>query len=671
MEITSALASLTIRRLGALALTPSDAPASLGAVAALGSNLIALGYTFNEDSLAAAQLASADQLVAALDAAKQVKGVATYKPMYPNFPAQVAEASDAELYVNAILHYIGDAIGVRIMPSYSKDARPGLVESVEVTALGLATEADLMRLARQMVEQGQPFSEQDKADLAVLAPMVTGGVTGVKENAATLAIMFPELDWSASFKTVVDVLRLAVAYSGGDVSLASPTRFKLTRSQRRTILSMLDGIFAERSDAAEDLPRHAEQWKRLAKSLHHGEFAKRYPLASGQLDLLQRGEAMATFNARVEAAIKTGDYSDVIDLVALRPGIFARRLFEIINKFPGWRATTVDAFEAVAGQVSIPVLVQLHNHFSSPGMDQLPQRVIRSKSSAVGLMVDNRLTGRYDDVTQAIEQGLEGRKEGMRVSLDHVKAAQYAVPLAVRSASPGMRQIGRGSRIKIAGDKSTIRLFMHWRDMDGGDYNDRVDLDLSAVFATEDFAKIEAIAYYNLRGQDIAAYHSGDITSAPQGAAEFIDIDIESALAAGYRYVLPTVYNYTRQSLDKVPEAWAGVMLRSQPNSGEIFEPSTVAERFDLTVSSVNATPFAFDLATRELIWMDSAIRADQGHNYNVAANEGALVTALKAAVLTRPMSVADLANLVGVTFDDAADAIDPAQTAEVLQLIA
>ncbi|MFN0201046.1 MAG: cytoplasmic protein, partial [Bacteroidia bacterium] len=43
-----------------------------------------------------------------------------FKPMYPNFPTQVMEASDAELYLNAIVHYLGDWIGARILPNYKK-----------------------------------------------------------------------------------------------------------------------------------------------------------------------------------------------------------------------------------------------------------------------------------------------------------------------------------------------------------------------------------------------------------------------------------------------------------------------------------------------------------------------------------------------------------------------
>ena len=40
--------------------------------------------------------------------------------MYPNFPSQVMEMEEAELYINAMMHYLGRWFGVRILPNYEK-----------------------------------------------------------------------------------------------------------------------------------------------------------------------------------------------------------------------------------------------------------------------------------------------------------------------------------------------------------------------------------------------------------------------------------------------------------------------------------------------------------------------------------------------------------------------
>ena len=119
-----------------------------------------------------------------------------------------------------------------------------------LTELGLATALDLERIVADLVAQATPFSTQDRADLTALrdfgperAPHVA-----VKENLAVLTVFFPGLDFSASYRAVTDVLRLAVAMAGGDVSLAEPCRFpSFSRAQRRRLLGLLDAVGSPRT----------------------------------------------------------------------------------------------------------------------------------------------------------------------------------------------------------------------------------------------------------------------------------------------------------------------------------------------------------------------------------------------------------------------------------------
>lgn len=85
---------------------------------------------------------------------------------------------------------------------------------------------------------------------------------------------------------------------------------------------------------------------------------------------------------------------------------------------------------------------------------------------------------------------------------------------------------------------NTVRCFIWWKDGQS-----RTDLDLSAVALNENHMHKCSIAYYNLR--ELGGYHSGDITSAPNGASEFIDIDIEKFLKLGIKYVLISVNSFT------------------------------------------------------------------------------------------------------------------------------
>ena len=101
------------------------------------------------------------------------------------------------------------------------------------------------------------------------------------------------------------------------------------------------------------------------------------------------------------------------------------------------------------------------------------------------------------------------------------------------------------------------------------------------------------------------AVHSGDITSAPQGASEFIDIDISKALSLGIRYVMMSINSYTQQNYCDLPICFAGFMMREDAQQGQIYEPTTVQHKFDVTSKSSFTIPLIIDLEKREVIWTD------------------------------------------------------------------
>jgi ABC-type glutathione transport system ATPase component len=93
----------------------------------------------------------------------------------------------------------------------------------------------------------------------------------------------------------------------------------------------------------------------------------------------------------------------------------------------------------------------------------------------------------------------------------------------------------------------------------------------------ENFNYTDILSYYNLK--EFGGCHSGDIVDAPNGASEFIDVNLEKLRQNGVRYIVMTINSYTHQPFCDLPECFAGWMSRQNANSGEIFEPKTVADR--------------------------------------------------------------------------------------------
>src|ERR1043165_9733953 len=109
----------------------------LGQVAALQKNIERLGFVCSETLIARLQTLPVEKLAAfykslVTDLREMVGAHKPFRPMYPNFPEQVMEMSEARLYLNAIIHYITNRL-----PQYDKKERPWLLERTDLGVIEL------------------------------------------------------------------------------------------------------------------------------------------------------------------------------------------------------------------------------------------------------------------------------------------------------------------------------------------------------------------------------------------------------------------------------------------------------------------------------------------------------------------------------------------------------
>lgn len=630
-------------------------------VATFNLNLQDLGYTFSSRVLTKLQTLSLVDLTALagniIPILAGIKGVKNYRPMYPNFPQQVVDAPDAELYLNALYHYftvfVSDVTGQDCiwLPKYHKNARDTYKAPVQYTVLHEGGLDDVALLAAQLATSNTSISKTDFDDLGA---MIDAGVAGIpmfaphKEITAFLGKKFlarenPHIEngvvhysFEHLFKTATDVLRLAVAMSDGDISLADNTKFRsFSRRERRAILSLLENNFS--SSTGEDMLRHKAAWLRLGERLHPGEFVNKFPKVWGIFGMIRNGDHIQTFNSDIEKFLENKEINKLITALSLRPGVFARRLDHVL-RLAGTRAKQeeiIEQFRAVGTQVSTPVLLQAVAHFQHRNTAKtrlafpkgsvakakvLPLQTSGPASTLLGIDIPSlaEIACSYS----LIEKFKTNPKKLGKVYVDPALAS-YLVPFSQRSASKAIRTLVRGSQIPL-GDQSTVRFFIWWKNLDDGD---RVDVDLSAVLYDENWNNIGGVSYFNLRWGNNAdtkrysAVHSGDITDAPKGACEFIDISIDEFLdqnkQKSARYVTMLVNSYTGQQFSNIPEASAGWMMRDEPNSGEVFEAKTVSNRIDLTSAATSVIPIIIDLIDRKIIWADIVNQQEHSHRVN------------------------------------------------------
>lgn len=616
---------------------------SRGMAAAMMKNVQALGFTFNKELLCAiAQMPAAgieELYKTLLPVLREMVGAdKEYFPFYPNFPRQVAEADDLELIVNALVHYM--TLG-HLIPAYEKEERFPLIGEYGFKELRLARDGELMEIFTNLLESSVPLSEQDKKDVTWFMenteytsyipneiPMketkaFIGALLLKEGNAETLKTLY---------KTATDVLRLIAGVSDGDVSLDRPVKVrKMRRAERRIFMDLLAGC----GNLTEDMFRYKGLWKTAGEVIHPGEFKNtRYNTVRDAFAALRSENKPETFASITEAHIGSGRTMDAAKHLAARPGEFARNLDRLLllDKDHGFsQAYILRMFEEVADRVSTRVLWQAAAHFEHRGEHEF-RTVVPAGNEGKTRLIDARpaLSGEICAAAVRICKDAIRRQYAGLPALGKVyigeEFRQFAAPFSHRSESSSLRQMARGSRIRLVEDTKVVRPFIWWTNCEDGC---RVDIDLSAVYLDENFRCTGEVTYYNLRdrqGSEWATLHSGDITNGgdfgSKGAAEFIDINLDVvSRRESTRYVVMQVNMYSGPSFSNVPCGF-GWMERKDAETGELFEPGTVENRMELCSNSKMAIPALIDLETREIIWADitATSRSDLGGN-NVASN--------------------------------------------------
>lgn len=561
--------------------------------------------------------------------------------MYPNFPQEVMEASDIELFINACVHYLTKGT---LLPDIKKNKRLPLIGVKNFNIIELGTDEDMKQILINLMSANTSLSEQDKEDLIGLyhdfpledypemkfkENMVTVVTELIKEPLVTTEMISPFL------KTATDVLRLYTGMCDGDVSLGTNSKFKsIPRKTRRMLLACLDSV----PNIEEGMLRHKNKWLRVGEFLHPFEYPQ-YKRVYSTFRKLRNKEKIETFGGKVQELFNKKEYIKAAEKLSRRPAELARRLDELLRKGDETQcAAVLQIFESVADKVSSRVLLQVLEHFCNRGTFDDPEvRVVfpkgRIDKMAVLPNLDKMPLPYITKVTVICQNALKkiysSKAELGKVYIDE-NLSNHLIPTTQRTASKTTKTLTRGSRVPFK--ERYMRGFCWWTNTV---YDDVVDLDLSAVILDNDLTYRSCVSYYNLKDKKCSVYHSGDIINGGsvdgKGVAEFIDIDTEAVVKAGGRYVAFQVNSYSGQTFDTLINSSFGWMERQDINSGEIFEPSTVEMKMDLTSNHRMTIPVLFDCVDKVVIWLDASIgiHAPGGNVHNTFSKSSATLYAM------------------------------------------
>jgi hypothetical protein len=272
-------------------------------------------------------------------------------------------------------------------------------------------------------------------------------------------------------------------------------------------------------------------------------------------------------------------------MLSAAPGLLLRsadRLLRLASVSE--RAAVVDAVTGAIGSASGRVLCSLREHVANR-LAPASLRMYASRSRRAWVEPDRRPplpAELVDEVSALIDAEISARlPEPGRPLLVDPEVLDVALPLSGKAAEGGFAVLPRGSRASVPGD--LLRFFTYWRQT-----SRRTDFDLSVLLLDEQFHTTGQVSWTNYRHDGIV--HSGDITNAPHGATEFIDVP----LSVRGQYVVPQVHIYAGESFDDVAESFFGYQIRTPDQAGAPFDARTVRARSDLRGHGRVALPVVF-----------------------------------------------------------------------------
>lgn len=469
--------------------------------------------------------------------------------------------------------------------------------------------------------------------------------------------------------TVTDVLRVAVRASAGDVALAEPARIRsFARRERRALLAALDDLVGKQPSALSDVTRRRELWKRLGERLHPHEHTH-WPYARRVFAVARGEEVVRSATARADLAARRGDAVAATEALGVTPGVLIRWADRLVRTArPEQQEQVVDGIARALPSVSGRVLCSLRGHLENADRPN-PERVFVTRRGRPHLERETREPLPLDAAARLadlVDDEIARRLRAPGTLVVHPAVLPVALPVTGKAAADGHDVLPRGTTSWAAPSTDVLRLFVHWREA-----ADRTDFDLSVLLLDDEFRAIGQVSWTNLQHPGVV--HSGDVTEAPDGATEFIDVDLAEITA---QHLVAVVNVFRGEGFDEVAESLFGYMtfersgpwLRSPP-----FDPRAVRARSALRGSGRITLPIAFSRG------VDGSWRATWTHLLltgcpvmnRVETNRITTSSLVRDAVTRRVLTVRHLVDLLArraervIVLPESADRVDGLQDVE------
>ena len=583
-----------------------------------------------------------DKLKSVIEVIEDFKSDKNYTVFYKNFPDEVIDMSEVDLYINQILHY-----WIGYLPSNNEniikeDVKPSKL--VKARELNLIDDEMIEKLFIDLLSSNVTISEQYLDDVCVLTNNKSikelekyMEYIQMKETLTTVSsyILKKEGVLIGNFKTATDILRLIAKISGDELNNKHIHFAYFSRTELREFIDKLENL----KNIMPDIKRYSKPWhtffKLYAKKINFNKFPKVRKVA----DMLFGDISYMTERGKINEQIKrlsTMSEEDLDNLVkefTIFYGDYVREILSLLNKADeNQYEKLLIGLENCVTKVNTRILFQLYDRIINlKAKDKTVPRLVNSKGKWRRLKESISLSDELlNRVLQIVEDGIKTQlkeKENLgKVFIDE-DYKNIMLTTSEKDSNVSLRPMTRGSRIKFNPKAEVLRFFVAWKNLDEKTLKElntayskldektlkeltpmysRVDVDLSALTFNENLEFNDVVAYYNQKKSGFA--FSGDITNAPEGALEYIDVfDLERLKKKGNRYILMQIRSYNGYTFEEINSVYAGVMELTSIEAKEKknMYSTAITEGFQIVSSERTTNTILVDLKKFEYIWLD------------------------------------------------------------------
>ena len=568
-----------------------------------------------------------DKLKSVIEVIEDFKSDKNYTVFYKNFPDEVINMSEVDLYINQILHY-----WIGYLPSNSENV---IKEDVEPSKLVKARELNLIddemieKLFIDLLSSNVTLSEQYLDDVCVLTNNKSikelekyMEYIQMKETLTTVSsyILKKEGVLIGNFKTATDILRLIAKISGDELNNKHIHFAYFSRTELSQLMTKLENL----QNPMPDIKRYSKPWHTFFKLYAKKINFNKYPKVRKVADMLFGDISYMTERGKINEKIKRlpimseEELDNFVKEYIVFYGDYVREILSLLNKAKeNQYEKLLLGLENCVTKVNTRILFQLYDRIINlKAKDKTIPRLVNSKGKWRRLRESISLSDELlNRVLQIVEDGIKTQlKEKENLGKVYIDEDYKNIMLTTseKDSNVSLRPMTRGSRIKFNPDAEVLRFFVAWKNLDEKIMKEfkvkygRVDIDLSALSFDKDFKFKRVVAYYNQKEMGFA--FSGDITDAPQGALEYIDIyDLEKQKKNGTRYILMQIRSYNGYTFKEINSVYAGVMelTSNEAKEKKNMYSTAITQGFQIMSPQITTNTILVDLVKFEYVWLD------------------------------------------------------------------